>query len=120
MCWYGPIPDLLRNAPVLESMAYTVEKSIEKRSFRWSHYGVKRSAGRYSTVRVFQALFSCVQVLQVHYNYFALNTSVYHYAHSCYNYKDTKLMSCILFSVLCSIIIHVLPMLDAIYYTALV
>ena len=109
MCWYGPIPDLLRNAPVLESMAYTiqnVEKSIEKRSFRWSHYGVKRSAVRYSTVRVFQALFSCVQVLQVHcinYNYFALNTSVYHYAHSCYNYKDTKLMSCILFSVLCSI-----------------
>ena len=66
MCWYGPIPDLLRNAPVLESMAYNsvtiqnVKKSIEKRSFRWSHYGVKRIAGWY---RTFQALFSCAVVL---------------------------------------------------------
>ena len=53
MCWYGLIPDLLRNAPVLGSIAYNsvtiqyVEKSIEKRSFHWSHHGVKRSAGRY-------------------------------------------------------------------------
>ena len=64
MCWYRPIPDLFRNAPVLESMAYNsitiqnVEKSIEKRSFRRSHHGQRDGT-------VFQALISCVSIVHV-------------------------------------------------------
>ena len=61
MCLYCPIPDLLRNGPVLESMAYdsvtiqNVEKSIEKWCFGWSHalYGQRDGT-------VIQALFPCV------------------------------------------------------------
>ena len=55
MCWYDPIPDQLRNAPVLESMAY--DSRMSKKPWKTKISLVEWNGQRDGTV--FQALFSC-------------------------------------------------------------